>query len=183
MRRLPVAAAMFLLLVGACKPQLFPPKATEGVDPHFDFSRWRIFPHQFQDHKIQLGGLILQSDTKTDIKTNTVTIVAIQLPIVEHPAYGPKDTKKRSGEFAILYRGKIEPVFLQAGNRLIAVGLTGAPVKVEVDDVLRSLPAMTAQCIHFWNTGGKDIADFGYSGAGYESLREETYCEPLFTDQ
>lgn len=175
MRRLSVAAAMFLLLVGACKPQLFPPKTTEGVDSHFDFSRWRIFPNQFQDHKIQLGGLIVQSDTKT----NTVTIVAIQLPIVEHPAYGPKDTKKRSGEFAILYRGKIEPVFLQAGNRLIAVGLTGAPVKVEVDDALRSLPAMTAQCIHFWNTGGKDIADFGYSGAGYESLREETYCETL----
>lgn len=179
MRRLSVAAAMFLLLVSGCNPQLFPLKTTEGVDPHFDFSRWRTFPNQFQDHKIQLGGLIVQSDTKT----NTVTIVAIQLPIVKHPAYGPKDTKKRSGEFAILYRGKIEPVFLQAGNRLIAVGLTGAPVKVEVDDVLRSLPAMTAQCIHFWNTGGKDIADFGYSGAGYESLREETYCETLLPDQ
>ena len=76
MRRLPVTAAMFLLLVSACNPQLFPPKATEGVDPHFDFSRWRMFPNQFQGHKIQLGGLILQSDTKT----NTVTIVAIQLP-------------------------------------------------------------------------------------------------------
>jgi hypothetical protein len=106
MRRLPVAAAMFLLLVGACKPQLFPPKATEGVDPHFDFSRWRIFPNQFQDHKIQLGGLILQSDTKIDIKT----------------------------------------------------------------------PSQSWQS-NF--PSGKDIADFGYSGAGYESLREETYCETL----
>ena len=162
MKYLLVVTAIFPLMICACRPQLFPPEATEGVDSPFDFSRWRNFPNQSQDQKIQLGGLIVQADTKG----NTVRIVAIQLPIVEHPAYGPKDTKKRSGEFAILYQGKIDPAFLQAGNRLIAVGHTGAPVKVEVDDVLRSLPAMTAHCIHFWITGGKDIADFGYSAGG-----------------
>ena len=114
---------------------------------------------------------------QSDIKGDTITIVAIQLPIVEYPAYGPKDTKKRSGDFAIQYHGKINPLFLQPGNRLIVVGHTRTPMRVEVDDILRSLPTMNARCIHLWNTGGRDIANFSSSGAGYETLREETYCE------
>jgi hypothetical protein len=175
MKRLLVATTIIQLLISACKPQLFPAEVKEGVDPNFDFSRWRTLPTQAEHHKIQLGGFIVQSDTKGE----TVTIVAIQLPIVDHPAYGPKDTKKRTGEFAIVYQGKIDPVFLQAGNRLLVIGHTRAPMRVEVDDILRSLPTMTAHCIHFWNTGGRDIADFSSSGAGYEMLREETYCEVL----
>jgi starvation-inducible outer membrane lipoprotein len=176
MRRLRAAIVLPLvlpLLTCACTPQFFPPQARKGVDTDFDFSRWRLLPTQAENRKIQLGGRVVQSTTKGE----TVTIVAVQLPIVEHPAYGPKDTKKRSGEFAIMYQGKIDPLFLQAGNRLMVIGHTRPMIRVEVDDIMRSLPALTAQCIHFWNTGDKDIADFVASGAGYETLREETYCE------
>ena len=102
--------------------------------------------------------------------------MAARLPIVEHPAYGPKETRKSGGEFAIVYEGKLDPLFLQAGNRVIVVGQTRPPIRVEVDDVLRSLPTVTAQCLHIWQTGDKDIADFQSSGAGYAVLKEETYC-------
>ena len=125
-----------------------------------------------ENHKVQFGGRIVQSQNTGQ----TVTIVAAHLPIVEHPAYGPKDTGKTRGEFAVLYEGKIDPLFLQGGNRLIVVGHIRPPIRVEVDDVLRSLPAVSAQCLHIWQTGGKDIADFAASGAGHEILREETYC-------
>lgn len=166
------SVATLSLLIGACKPQLFPPQTLDGVDHSFNFSRWRTYPNHTEQQKVQLGGRIVQSDTKAD----TVTIVAIQLPIVEHPAYGPKDTRKPSGEFAILYQGKIDSFLLQEGNRLIVIGHTRPPLRVEVDDILRTLPTVSAHCIHLWNTGGKDIADFAASGAGNEFLREETYC-------
>jgi starvation-inducible outer membrane lipoprotein len=145
----------------------------KDVDPNFDFSRWRMFPNSAENHKIQLGGRIVQSHGKDQ----TLTIVAAQLPIVDHPAYGPKDTAKSSSRlFAILYQGKLDPPFLHTGNRLIVVGYTLPPIRVEVEDVLRSLPAMTGQCIHIWQTGNSDIADFHSGGAGHVVLKEDTYC-------
>jgi len=174
MRRLFRATSVFLTLTSACIPYpVFPPKALEGVDPTFDFSQWRTGPNQPERHKIQLGGRIVQSNTKG----NAVTIVAIQLPIVEHPTYGPRDVGKPSGRFTILYQSRIDPLCLHVGNHIIAVGYTRPRTTVEIDNIPRSFPTMTAQCIHFWNTGGIAIEDFRSSGAGYATLREETYCE------
>jgi starvation-inducible outer membrane lipoprotein len=161
------------LVMSACTPyQVFPPAVTEGVDRNFDFSAWRLTPNAKTDRKIQLGGRVIQAHTKD----GTVSIVAAQLPIVEHPAYGPKDTGKRSGEFSITYQGKIDSNFLQPGNLLIVVGATRTTKVVVVDDVPRSFPTVTAQCLHIWNTGGRDIADFPSYGAGYETLEEQTFC-------
>jgi starvation-inducible outer membrane lipoprotein len=142
------------------------------VDQDFDFSAWRLTPNAKTDRKIQLGGRIIRADTKD----GTVSIVAAQMPIVEHPAYGPKDTGKRSGEFAITYQGKIEPNFLQTGNRLIVVGTTQTTKVIVVDDIPRSFATVMAQCLHIWNTGGREIADFPSYGAGYETLEEQTVC-------
>src|SRR5690348_15260629 len=103
------------IAVSACSsPRVFSPEVMEGVDPNFDFTRWRMMPNQAAEKKIQLGGRILQSQAKTD----QVTIVVAQLPIVEHPAYGPKEVGRPSSEFAITYDGKIDSLFLQGGNRV-----------------------------------------------------------------
>jgi starvation-inducible outer membrane lipoprotein len=169
------ATAVWAICLGfsACSPvQLFPSEVMEGVDPNFDFSRWRAIPNQALERKIELGGRIIQSDRKD----GHVTMVVTQLPIVQHPAYGPKDTGRRSGEFAVTYAGPIGAPFLQRGNRLIVVGITKPAKIVPVDDLPRSLPAVSAQCVHIWNTGGRDIADFPSYGAGYETLEEETFC-------
>ena len=151
---------------------LFPSEVLEGVDPNFDFARWRMLPNQAEAKKIQLGGRIVQSETKGD----RITIVAAQLPIVDHPAYCPTDTGKSRGEFAIVYQGKINSAFLQPGNRVMVVGKTHASMIVRVDDLSKSLPTVMAACVHFWKTGGRDIADFPSYGAGYETLEEETMC-------
>jgi starvation-inducible outer membrane lipoprotein len=174
MKRCSVILVAVLVGVAACAPtQLFPREVMEGVDPAFDFSRWRMVPNQALEKKIQLGGSIMQSERKED---GHVIIVATQLPIVEHPAYGPKDVGKRSGEFAITFQGSIEPPLLQRGNRVIVVGTTTNAKVVSVDEIPRSLPTVTAKCLHIWNTGGRDIADFPSYGAGYETLEEETFC-------
>jgi starvation-inducible outer membrane lipoprotein len=167
------AITIVSLLPSACTPQLFPPGTLKDVDQKFDFTSWRRVPSSVQNnHKVQLGGRIVTAHSKDE----TLTFVAAHLPIVQHPAYGPKETRKSHDVFAILYHGKLDPLFLQPGNRLIVVGYTGPSILVEVDDVLRSLPAITAQCIHIWQTGNSDIADFHASGAGHVVLKEDTYC-------
>jgi starvation-inducible outer membrane lipoprotein len=170
-----ISGILLLISIGlsACAPaSVFSPEALEGVDPNFDFSRWRMLPNQAGEKKIQLGGRIIQAETKDD----QATIVVAQLPIVEHPAYGPKDSGKSSGEFAITYQGKVEPSFLQRGNRIMVVGVTHAAKVVAIDDLPKNLPTVQATCVHIWKTGGRDISDFPSYGAGYETLEEETLC-------
>ena len=174
MKRVSLMAAMLVYVgLSACShSQIFPQEVMEGVDPNFDFSRWRMLPNQAAGKTIQLGGRIIQSESRE----GSTTIAVAQLPIVEHPAYGPKDTGKRSDEFAVSYQGKIDSAFLQRGNRIIVVGTTRPAMLVSIDDVPHSLPTVSAKCVHIWMTGGRDIADFPSFGAGYETLEEQTLC-------
>jgi starvation-inducible outer membrane lipoprotein len=162
------------LALGACAPtSVFPSGVQEGVDPNFDFARWRMLPNQAEHRKLQLGGAILQ----TQSRNGQVIIVATNLPIVEHPAYGPRSTDKARGEFAIVFSGSIEAKALHAGNKVMVVGTTQPSKVVTLDDMPRSLPTVEAQCVHIWITGPKDIADFPFNtGGGYEPLEENTYC-------
>jgi starvation-inducible outer membrane lipoprotein len=144
----------------------------EGVDKNFDFTAWRMAPNAKAGRRIQLGGRIIQAEAKE----GGVVVVVAQLPIVEHPAYGPKDSGKRSGEFVVLHQGKLDSNSLQPGNRLVVVGTTQNAKVVTVDDIQRSLPSVVSRCLHIWNTGGRDVADFPSFGAGYEPLEENTFC-------
>ncbi|MFO0768292.1 MAG: hypothetical protein U0231_16240 [Nitrospiraceae bacterium] len=49
-------------------------------------------------------------------------IVAFQLPIVDHPAYGPREVGKRNGEMVIRFSGKIPAKALAPS--LIVIGTT-----------------------------------------------------------
>ena len=161
------------LALGGCgSERIFPPEAVQDADLNFDFARWRMMPNQSLGKKVRLGGRIVHGD----INAGIITGVVAQLPIVEHPAYGPTDIGKSRGEFAITYQGAIEPAFLQRGNRVMVVGKTRAPTVVSVDDLPKSLPTIVAECLHFWNTGGRDIADFPSMGGGYEPLEQRTTC-------
>jgi starvation-inducible outer membrane lipoprotein len=163
------------LVLSSCAPyEVFPPETMEGVDKKFDFPQWRTFAERMEERKVQVGGRIVGSRGQGSM----LTIVAMELPIVEHPAYGPKDTGKRSGEFAVTFLGRIDASYLQPGNRFIVVGKTSRPQTVAVDDLPRNLPSIRAECLHIWKTGGREIAEFPSYGAGYEPLEEETMCAP-----
>jgi starvation-inducible outer membrane lipoprotein len=163
------------LLASACgAPQLFPKNVMDGVDANFDFVTWRNAPNSSVDKKVQLGGRIVEWESAE----HETLLIARQLPIVEHPAYGPKETGKRAGEFVIVFSGKLPPHALAPGHRLIVVGAVQKARVVTVEDSKRTLPAVLARCLHIWKTGGRDIADFSSVGAGYEPLEEDTYCVP-----
>ena len=165
---------MVALSLASCGPtQIFPSKVVEGVDKDFDFTAWRTVPNAKTDRKVQLGGRIVQANTDK----GGLVIIVTQLPIVERPAYGPKDNGRRSGEFAITFTGTLDPKWLTPGHRVVVIGITGQAKTVMVDDVQRSLPSLTARCVHIWRTAGKEISDFPYNiGGGYEPLEEETHC-------
>ena len=173
-RQTGLATALCLGLIACSIPALFPAEVMDGVEKNFDFNAWRATPSVSLGLKVQLGGRILDGQTTDD----GVLIVGKQLPIVEHPAYGPTDSHRRPGafEYAFLYRGKIEATALAPGNRFIVVGTTQGGKAVTVDGSTRNAPFLTARCVHIWKTKGREIADFQSSGAGYEPLEEATYC-------
>lgn len=166
-------------MISACasSSEVFPFKLMEDVDRNFDFSRWRMRTDGYESQKVQLGGRIVQSQVASD----TVTIVVGQLPIVNHPAYGPKDNGKNNGDFVIIYQGQIDKSDLQPGNRVMVVGTTRPSKVVTVSDFSKSYPIVEAQCLHFWNTQGREIADFPFYEAGYVTLRQETVCAKSLT--
>ena len=169
-------------VLSGCTPTTpFPPRVMEKVSPTFHFEAWRDASPSNSSGisdsglKVQLGGRIVQA-TKND---KGIMIVAEQLPIVNHPVYGPTDNVERTGdyEFAFLYTGEIEPLDLMRGNRFIVVGTTTSRRPLLVKGMPKTVPFLIADCIHVWQTAGAEIAEFKESvGGGFSPLPETTYC-------
>lgn len=172
-------AAMLCILFTACAaPSLFPDKAMKNVTPTFDFAAWREAASTNTGHNIQVGGRIVQASPNN----GGLIIVAEQLPIVNHPAYGPTDTVKRTGifEFAFLYPGELDRSWLTPGNRFIVVGVTQGTKSVLVGGAPKTEAYLVARCVHIWKTEGREIADFasGGVGGGFYPLEHRTHCAP-----
>ena len=170
------------LLSGCAANTPFPPKVMEKVSPTFQFEAWRDAspsnPSGQADAgiRVELGGRIVQASKNG----KGFVIVAEQLPIVKHPVYGPtEDVKRNDGnyEFAFLYPGELEPQALRNGNRFLVVGTTTSRRPVVVNGVSKTEPFLVADCIHVWQTGRTEIAEFQEDvGGGYSPLPENTYC-------
>ena len=159
----------------------FPPQVMDKVSPTFDFEAWKDAPpsnvtgKSDSGHHVQLGGRILQANNSS----KGTLIVAEQLPIVDHPVFGPKEPAKRSGdyEFALQYPEELPPGALRFGNRFIVVGTTKGRTNVVVDGAPKTKPLLVADCIHVWETGKSEIESFKESvGGGFSALPEQTYC-------
>ena len=169
------------VLSGCAVNTLFPPEVMEKVSPTFQFEAWRDAGPTNESGKsdagikVELGGRIVQA-TKNG---KGIVIVAEHLPIVNHPVYGPTEDVKNTGdhEFAFLYPGELETLDLMKGNRFIIVGTTTTRRPVLVNGIPKTEPFLIADCIHVWQTGGAEIAEFKEDvGGGLSPLPEKTYC-------
>ncbi|MBU6481517.1 MAG: hypothetical protein KGS09_13345 [Nitrospirae bacterium] len=177
-----LVATVWALLPACTASSPFPPKVTENLDPTFHFEAWRDASPRTEagkadsGSKVELAGRIVQTSTNG----KGIIIVAEQLPIVKHPVYGPAElAQKRAGdyEFAFLYPGELDLQALRIGNKFIMVGTTSGRKPVIVNGVPKSEPYLVANCIHVWQTGRSEIADFKEGvGGGYSPLPEKTYC-------
>ena len=177
-----LTASVCAVLSGCAANTPFPPEVMEKVSPTFHFEAWRDAGPTNESGKsdagikVMLGGRIVQA-TKNG---KGIVIVAEQLPIVNNPVYGPTEGEaKRPGdhEFAFLYEGGLESLDLMKGNRFIIVGTTTGRRPVLVNGIPKTEPFLVADCIHVWQTGGIEIAEFKEdAGGGYSPLPEKTYC-------
>ena len=170
-----------VVLSGCTAKSPFPPQVRENLSPTFHFEAWRDASPTTEagnadtGHRVELGGRIVQASRNG----KGIVIVAEQLPIVKHPVYGPIEDVKRTGdyEFAFLYPREIEPLDLRNGNRFVIVGTTTSRRPVVVNGVSKTEPFIVADCIHVWQTGRTEIAEFKEGvGGGYSPLPEKTYC-------
>jgi len=183
-RYLMALVATVWTLVPACTPigPTFPPEVMDNLSPTFDFETWRdsgpdtAAGKSESGLKVKLGGRIVQASKNG----KGTVIVAVQLPIVSSPAYGPAEpAQQRVGDydFAFLYPGELEPQALGFGNKFIMVGTTSGRKPVIVNGVPKSQPYLVADCIHIWQTGRSEIASFKEGiGGGYSPLPQKTSC-------
>lgn len=182
MRRLvSYALASFLTVIGCAPTTPFPPQAMEKVSPNFDFDAWKeasptnVGGKSDAGTKVELGGRIVQANPSG----KGALVVAEQLPIKNHPVYGPTDAGKRAGsyEFALQYPEELPADALRSGNRFVVIGTTQGRKSVVVNGAPKSEPFLMADCIHVWQTGGSEIASFKEDvGSGFSTLPEQTYC-------
>jgi starvation-inducible outer membrane lipoprotein len=137
-----------------------------------DFEPQQLLPRAGMriGEKVYIGGRVVDVQSSESM----TLIVVSELPIVEHPTYGPAEKRKSKGQFVIIFRGFLDEK-TQAGDRIVAVGTIQRMAKTTVADVSRLLPSLRAQCIHIWHTGGREIDHFAYGG-GYEPPGQETFC-------
>ena len=176
-----VSTACLLSIVSCAPTTPFPPSVMNKVSPTFDFEAWKesspTNTHGQSDSgtKVELGGRIVQANQSP----KGTLIVAEQLPIANHPVYGPTDTGERSGtyEFAFQYPDELPSGALRFGNRFVIIGTTQGRKSVVVDGAPKSEPFLVADCIHVWQTGRSEIESFKEDvGAGFSPLPERTFC-------
>lgn len=171
------------LLPACANNSPFPSEVREKVSPTFDFQAWREASpsnpggKSGSGMKVELGGRIVQVSKES----KGILIVAEQLPIVKRPVYGPTDSGTRKGEyeFAFLYPSDIPLDTLRNGNRFVMVGTTSGRKPVVVNGAPKTEPYLVADCIHVWQTGRTEIAEFKENaGAGNSPLPVVTSCAP-----
>jgi starvation-inducible outer membrane lipoprotein len=157
-----------------CAEPLFPAEATKKFDPSVQMG---IFNPEadvyYKGHLAQVGGRIVSTE-QTD---RGVTITADELPLKDRYTRlveaGPSQ-----GRFVVFYEGRLDPAWLQQGNKIIVLGLVEGTQRIMVKELERTVPYVKVHCVHIWKTGRYAIADFPYLPDGYSALEHQTHCIP-----
>ncbi|MBX3237112.1 MAG: Slp family lipoprotein [Nitrospiraceae bacterium] len=169
-----VLACSALMASGCSTPTLFPPGATSDATP-VEFGVVRAQPDVFKGRVVQLAGRIVGVEESN----HGYQIRAQELPLEQHPVYGPGEARGRTPEFAIAYSGKLDPSARWYGNKFVVVAVAQGTQDVTVDGNVRNEPYVVATCMHIWKTGeygSYGLGDFPHTTDGYYPLEHDTYC-------
>lgn len=156
----------------SCAKPLFPPSVVKDLDPALQMGISNPEADvYFKDHLAQAGGRILAIDPTSDGSL----ITAEELPLTR-AATGVMETAKPTSSFVFRYKGRIDALGLQPGNKFILVGLVKGTQTVTINGVQRLAPYLVARCVHVWKTGRYAISDFPNLPGGYSPLEHQTYC-------
>ena len=164
----------WLVLAGCSTAPLFPPDTISDAASS-EFGVLQAKTDVFKGRVVQLAGRIVGVEESA---SGTI-ILAQELPVEKHPAFGPTDTDKPTASFAILYPGKVDRNALWFGNKFIVVAVAQGQTTLAIDGIPRREPYVVARCMHVWKTGAYGsygIEDYPHTTDGYYPLEHQTYC-------
>ncbi len=172
-----LAALLAVPFAASAAPALFPPSVTSDTLRDMPFGVLQADADTYMGRALMLGGEIVG----TELTDEGILILVKNLPVAEHPVYGPVETAEVTGEqFAILYPGRIDEEGLWFGNKVLVVAVVqGSKAMTIPDGIPRTQPYLVARCMHIWKTGeygSYQISDFPHTTDGYYALPQETYC-------
>ena len=163
-----------VVLAGCSTDPLFPTDTfSEVASPEFGVLQAKT--DVFKGRVVQLAGRIVGVEESA----NGTIILARELPMEKHPAFGPMETNKPMPSFAILYQGKVDRNALWFGNKFIVLAVSQGQKTLAIDGIPRTEPYVVARCMHVWKTGeygSYGIDDFPHTADGYYPLEHQTYC-------
>lgn len=163
-----------VVLAGCSTDPLFPPNTMSDVSSP-EFGVLQAKPDVFTGRVVQLAGRIVGVEESA----NGTVILAQELAVEKHPAFGPTETNKPTSPFAVLYPGKVDRNALWFGNKFIVVAVAQGQQTLAIDGIPRTQPYVVARCMHVWKTGeygSYGIEDFPHTADGYYPLEHQTYC-------
>ena len=163
-----------LMVMQACSAiPIFSPRVMDGVGEGFDEAVWWKTPNAMTGRKVELGGEIVQAQ----VRNGETFLVAAHLPIVDQLVYESFEEHRMAKEYGVYYRATIDPKWLGAGNHMMVVGVTSQARAVVIRGAQRTVPFVTAECVHFWKSAGTPPPDLPLAAAEkFESLEQTTYC-------
>ena len=169
-----VLSVTCVVLGGCSTPPLFPPDTISDVASS-EFGVLQAKTDVFTGRVVQLAGRIVGVEESA---SGTI-ILAQELPVEKHPAFGPAETNKPASSFAVLYPGKVDRNALWFGNKFIVVAVAQGQKTLAIDGIPHTEPYVVARCMHVWKTGeygSYGIEDFPHTPDGYYPLEHQTYC-------
>ena len=163
-----------VVLAGCSTPPLFPPDTISDVASS-EFGVLHAKIDVFNGRVVQLAGRIVGVEESA---SGTI-ILAQELPVEKHPAFGPAETNKPASSFAVLYPGKVDRNALWFGNKFIVVAVAQGQKTLAIDGIPHTEPYVVARCMHVWKTGAYssyEIEDYPHLTDGYYPLEHQTYC-------
>lgn len=163
-----------LVLVSCSTGPLFPSDTFSDVtSPEFGVLQAKT--DVFKGRVVQLAGRIVGVEESA----GGTIILAQELPMEKHPAFGPTETNKPTSSFAVLYPGKIDRNALWFGNKFVLTAVAQGQKTVAIDGFPHTEPYVVARCMHVWKTGAYGsygIEDYPHITDGYYPLEHQTYC-------
>jgi outer membrane lipoprotein len=163
-----------VVLAGCSTPPPFPPDTISDMASQ-EFGVLQAKTDVFKGRVVQLAGRIVGVE---ESESGTI-ILAQELPVEKHPAFGPTETNKPTPPFSVLYPGKLDRNALWFGNKFIVVAVAQGQKTLAIDGIPRTEPYVVARCMHVWKTGAYssyEIEDYPHLTDGYYPLEHQTYC-------
>jgi len=168
---LPVAVAVFAILVSACaEPKVIPPELEEQIDSSVSFRDLQASPQALQGRTVLLGGEVLGARRIQE----GVELEVLQLPVKDDDP--PTERRMESqGRFLAIDRGAGDPASFPPGTKMTLIGSVAGEETRRLDESTYRYPVVEVKHLYVWSDdtyrdrSRSNVGLFGGVGFGFGS--------------